>query len=326
MGRIIKKMPVGTGVLALRNQLLRKGFPIISRAVLSCMLLMLFHGEGAFAESDQPGETKRDSAFHEKKNLGAEWLGHVDLVGEYNPLGVDIVSEIDYRDSYRYDARYKTVSAYWQAGAGLGLSPAYVQPSISLEWMPRLFIPLRLEYDGYYFFGANGGLLSFSSAREPFGDSALRARRGTEASGFGRRLLFQPTLQVKTGGLILRNQSDFAWYRFPGKGPYFLELEYDTLLKNNDHLFANRTQALAELGDSGNDPSLIGAFYEVVHAEAADLTRRRIGLLLYTERGPRLRFFGTTRYFAQIGYNLEDRNRGHQVFFIIGVGGDFSVK
>ncbi len=293
---------------------------------MSSAFLMLLCREGAFAESDQFDTTGQERGLVKEKKLGAEWLGHADLSGAYNPLGVEITGEIDYRNSYRYNTQYDTVSAYWQAGAGLGLNPAYVQPSVNLEWMPWLPISLRLEYDGYYFFGANGGLLSFSSAQEPFGDSVRKARRGTEESGFGQRTLFQPTLQMKIGSLVLRNQSDFAWYRFPGRGPYFLELEYDTLLKNGDHLFANRTQVLTEIGNSGDGITLIGPFYEVLHAEAASLTRQRLGLLLYTERGPKLGFFDTTRYFSQIGYNLEDRNRGQQIFFIIGVGGDFGLK
>jgi len=300
--------------------------PIVILFVFCGIFLELLFPERIFAEAGSPDSVPKDKVPVIKQKLGGAWTGSVDLIGEYNPQGIDLSGGVDYRNSYRYSEEYETVSAYWQTGVGLDINPSYVQPSVSGEWMPWLPIILRLQYDGYYFFGANGGLLSFASPQEPFGDSARKARKGTEETGFGQRLLFQPTVQLKAGSLILRNQSDVAWYRFPGRGPYFLELEYDTLLKDGDHLFANRTQVLTEIGESKNGVTVIGPFYEVVHAEAANLIRKRLGLLWYTERGPKIGFFDTTRYFGQVGYDLEDPNRGHQVFFIIGVGGDFGMK
>jgi hypothetical protein len=288
------------------------------------MALLPSNANRAFAGTDPPSPPGAAEAAEYK--LGGQWIGSADFIGAYNPQGIGLTGGVDYRNSYRFSEQYKTVSAYWQTGAGLGVNPAYVQPSVDFEWMPWLPIILRLQYDIYSFFGTNGGLLSFTSPQEPFGDSARRARKGTEESGFGRRVLFQPTLQLKAGGLILRNQSDIAWYRFPGKGPYFLELEYDTLLKNGDLLFANRTQALKEIGNSEKGVMLVGPFYEVVRAEAARLTRERIGLLFYTEQGPQLEFFHDTHFFAQVGYNLEDPNRAREVFFILGVGGNFGIK
>ncbi len=38
--------------------------------------------------------------------------------------------------------------------------------------------------------------------------------------------------------------------------------KYDTLLKDKVHLFANRTQALAVLGTSGEAVTLLGPFYD----------------------------------------------------------------
>jgi hypothetical protein len=186
--------------------------------------------------------------------------------------------------------------------------------------MPFLFLIARVQYDGYSYFGKNGGLLSFPSGKDPFGDPELRARRGTEESGFGSRVLFQPTIQLKTGDIVLRNQSDIAKYWFPGTGPFFLEQEYDTLLKNGDHLFANRTQVLREIS-SGNGSIFLGPYYERVHAQAADLTRERLGFLFYSEQSRTSRFLDESHFFAEIGYNLKDRNRGHEIFFLIGIGG-----
>jgi hypothetical protein len=274
--------------------------------------------------SEQP--TPQAESPADRQKLGPAWTASTELIGSYNPLGIDASEGLEYRDSYRYDEHYDAVSAYWQAGGGLDVNPAYVQPSIHLEWMPWIFATARLQYDGYYFFGTNGSLLSFSSGQEPFGDNERRARRGTEESGFGSRVLVQPTILLKVGDIILRNQSDIARYRFPGKGPFFLEQEYDTLLKDGDYLFANRTQVLKEIGGPGQGSIFLGPYYELVHARAADLTRQRIGVLFYSEQSHKNRLLDESHFFAEIGYNLEDRNRERQIFLLIGVGGSSILK
>jgi hypothetical protein len=295
---------------------------------LQCNLFLLTPALAASGETDSPvlTDSPRDEKSAPAQKLGSSWSGTADLIGTLNPLGLMLTSGIDYQNSYRYSSDYDMVSAYWKTGGELGLTPAYLQPSNHFEWMPWVAAVVNVEYDGYYFFGANEGLLSFSSAQQPFGDDVRRARRGTEESGFGQRLMLQPTLQFKIDKIIVRNQSDYAWYRFPGKGPYFLELEYDTLLKNGDHLFANRTQILDEISRSGENSTLAGPFFEIVHASAANLTSRRIGLLFYSEQGPQLSFFKKSHYFGQVGYYLTDPSRSHGIFCLIGVGGDFGMK
>lgn len=296
------------------------------------ILLIFFHlyfvsDISAFEESRSSEQNLQGEAPSVGQKLGKGWSAYADLIGTYNPQGIDISGGYEYRDSYRYDNHYDSVSSYWQTGAEIDISPAHAQPSIDFEWMPALFLIARLQYDGYYYFGKNGGLLSFSSGKDPFGDQELRARRGSEESGVGSRLLFQPTIQIKTGDIVLRNQTDIAQYWFPGKGPFFLEQEYDTLLKDGDYLFANRTQALKEIsGGSALGSILIGPYYELVHAEAADLTRQRVGVLFYSEQSHEKRSFDTSHFFAEIGYNLKDRNRGQEIFFLIGVGGTSVLK
>ncbi len=250
---------------------------------------------------------------------GPHWSEYADFVTTFNPKGIDISGGIDYRDSYQYDKQYDTVASYWEAGAGMEPTPAYVQPSVYFEWMPFLFATGRVQYDGYYYFGANGGLLSFSSAQDPFGDDELKALKGNEESGAGSRVLFQPTLQLKIGDFVIRNQSDVARYRFQGTGPFFLVQEYDTLLPNNGRLFANRSQVLKEMALSDGN-LLIGPYYEFVRGAEGTRTRRQVGILLYSEhRGPKAAA-GEQHYVAQIGYNRTDGNREGEVFFLIGLG------
>jgi len=218
------------------------------------------------------------------------------------------------------------VSSYWQTGAGIDILPSYAQPSVHFEWMPALFFVGRLQYDLYSYFGTNSGLLSFSSAQDSFGKAELRSRRGTEETGIGSRVFFQPTFQLKVSDVLVRNQSDLARYRFPGKGPYYLVQEYDTLLPNNGDLFANRTQVMKDIGDGKSGSMLIGPYYEIIHAGTTDLIRKQLGIVLYAERKQGSSAAREGHFFAQLGYNLKDRNREGEITFLIGVGASSMSK
>ncbi len=270
-------------------------------------------------ESTSPPERNQDEPGQIRQRLGSAWSEYADALASYNPKGAEVSGGLEYRNSYRYDNRYDSVSSYWQTGVGMNLTPAYAQPSVHLEWMPFLAVVGRLQYDRYYYFGANGGLLSFSSAGDPYGDRELGARRGTEESGVGSRVLFQPTVQLKTGDIVMRNQSDIARYRFPGKGPFFLVQEYDALLENGGSLLANRTQVLKEIKGPDAD-LLVGPYYEIVRAAAGAVPRRQMGVLLYSEQSRKQASSEEHHYFALIGYDLQDRNRKGEIFFLVGLG------
>ena len=147
----------------------------------------------------------------------------------------------------------------------------------------------------------------------------MRARQGTEDAGAGSRLFFQPTLQFKIGEIVVRNQSDFARYRFPGPGPYYWAQEYDTLLRNGDWLFANRTQVLKEMRFS-NGTVLIGPYYEIVQGAEGTTVRRQIGLLLYSERSRPDHADQERHVVAQVGYDRTDQNRQGEIYVLIGLG------
>lgn len=300
--------------------------PVRVRCLLALFPLLFAPRVWAVEPSDLSHQEVPAETPAVKQKLAKEWTEFADIIGTYNPKGIDVSGGIQYRDPYRYDDHYDEVSSYWQTGASIDITPSYAQPSVHFEWMPWLFLVTRLEYDGYYYFGTNGALLSFASGKEPFGDPELRARRGTEESGFGHRIFFQPTVQTKVSGIVVRNQTDIARYWFSGKGPFFLEQEYDTLLKDGDLLYANRTQVLKEVRLSEGRTLYVGPYYELVHAQDADLTRQRVGVLFSSERVHDSGYFGSGHFFAEIGYNLEDRNREGQIFFLIGVGGASVLK
>ncbi len=277
----------------------------------------------ALAQTPTPS---RSPVAEEPQIARTETALQADLVGEANPEGVMLVVGGFRRWIQEFDRTYGIPASYLQAGGMLGVNPAYAQASVYGEWMPALFAQLRLQYDLYTYFGANGGLLSFPSADARFGDKEVDARKDQEESGAGHRILFQPTLRAKVGPFILRNQTDAAYYLFPGSGPYFHELEYDTLLKNGDFLVANRTQALFEAWKGKQDEVLLaGPYYEVTHAGDADLTRQRAGGVLYWVPKENVWLLDRPRIYAQFGVNLQDRNRDHELFAVFGVGFDYDL-
>jgi len=256
-----------------------------------------------------------------------ETVVHADAVGVVNPDGAAVVVGIFRRWISEYDRIHAIPSSYLQAGTMLALNPAYAQGSLYGEWMPFIWAQLRLQYDLYGFFGENGALLSFPSADSAFGDDQIEALEGQEESALGHRILFQPTLRAKFGRLYVRNQTDLAYYRFDARGPYVFEREYDTLLKDGDVLVANRSHALLELWKGPAEQILLaGPFYEVTHAADAGITRQRVGGALYWVPRDNLWFLNRPRVFAEIGYNLQDRNRDDEAFAILGVGFDYDLR
>jgi hypothetical protein len=294
--------------------------------VIIILGLLILPIPAAMADKDSPPKSpSMASPKNGGGNLGGCWTLSTDLGGRVNPNGLSVVEGIRYRNVYRYSHQYDMESAYWQTGLAIGVSPAYGQAGIHFEWMPWIFLSLRLQYNYFQFFGNSGSLLSFSSASEPFGDDAVKDRRDEEFAT-GDRFLFQPTLQGKVGPLILRNESDFAYYRFSGRGPYFLEQEYYTLLKDGDYLISNRTQLLYPAWKKpGGAILLTGLYYEVTRAYDAWITQQKIGGIFYWV--PVASFWGLNRPWVGIkgGYHLQDPNRQGQFFVGAGMGFDLDL-
>lgn len=251
----------------------------------------------------------------------------VDLESEVNPNGITLTSEIYRRWVYAVDKELDVPSSYLQTGLGPAVSPAYGKLSAYAEWLATVFAKFRLEYDLYRFFGANGALLSFPSADSKFGRHEVEALKGQEETASGSRVIFQPTLYGKIGPVIIANQTDLAYYRFNGKGPYFLDWEYDTLVRDGDSVVANRTQFIVEAWKKGKDQALYaGPYYEITHATSADLTRQRVGVLAYWLPVPAFLSLDRPRIYLQAGVNIQDRNRQGELFLNFGIGFDFDFN
>lgn len=247
---------------------------------------------------------------------------HADLAGRANPAGVILITGFYRKWSGPLDRTYGIPASHRQCGVMLGLSPAGAQGSLYGEWKPALFMQARLQYDQYRYFGANGSLLSFPAASAPFGRDELKALKGEEKGGWGRRIILQPVFTAKAGRVIIRNATDLAYYRFDGAGPYFYESEYDTLLKDGDTVADNTTAFLLDAG-SGAAALLAGPFYQITHAGRADITRQRLGIQGYWSPAGKKGPFSALRAYGRLGLNLQDRNRDGQLFFTAGMGVDF---
>jgi hypothetical protein len=248
-----------------------------------------------------------------------------DLAAQANPDGLMLMTG-GYRRWVQETAEDGMQTKYVQAGLGLGVSPAYVKGSIHGEWQPAIFACLRLEYDIYGFFGSNTGLLSFPDEDARFGKQELEDREGTEEEATGHRLLFQPTLYAKAGSILIINQTDLAYFRFDGDGPCFLELEYDTLVKDGDFVIANRTQFMVpSWKGAGKAVLYLGPYYEITFARNTDITRQRAGGQLYWLPMDTLWGMNKPRIYSQAGVNIQDRNRDNELYMVFGFGTDFNL-
>jgi hypothetical protein len=294
---------------------------------LACLLIGLSfscNAQGAEEGSPAVSAVQTEEAVVLEK-AGGQWMLYGDLGGRYNPLGLYFFGGVNYRDVYRYDKNRDMRAAYWQTGIGIGLSPSAASGSIHFEWMPWIVMPLRIEYDYYRFFGAGYGLLSFDSPQASLNEERISDRKDQEVAN-GHRFLFQPTLQGKIGAVIIRNQTDLAYYYFSGKGPYFLELEYFTLLKDGDWLVSNRTQAIVEFWKGSKGQTLLmGPYYEVTRAGDAQITQQKIGALLYWVPMEKLASLDRPHVGLKVAYQLEDPERQGQLYVQFAVGFEFDL-
>ena len=300
---------------------------ITNKGILLCLplMLILILTNMAIAEDYLEPQQSIKQKTGADKNLGGSFSIYGDLGGKINPRGLAFLGGIKYRNSYHYDAKYDAVSSYWETGIDIGVTPAFMQAGVHAEWMPWLFLKMRAQYDYMEYTGINDGLLSFPSGNSPYGDD-VRKDRHDEEKTYGSRIMLQPTLQGKVANFIIRNQTDLAYYTFAGRGPYFLELWYNTLMKDDDYLVANRTQFLYSfLSDSKGKQLLAGPYYEVTRAFDAQITQQKVGVAFYWEPAASLFHISHPHLGVMSGYHLEDPNRQGQFYLLVGAGFEFDL-
>jgi len=292
----------------------------------AAVLLIFFNETSTFAADRNPASPPNESQTTEgKDNLGGRYYLAGSLLGRINPQAGGFQGSIRYRNVYKYSDEYKMDSAYWQTSFGVGISPAVISASVHAEWMPWLFLTMRVQYDYYAYLGANNALLSFKSPDADYGNSVLKDR-DDEESASGHHFLFQPSLQGKIGKIVFRNQTDLSYYRFSGRGPYFWEPAYDTLLKDGDFLFANRMFVLYEIyKKSPSETLLAGPYYEVTRADDAHITQQKIGAAVYWTPADSLWLLKNPKLVMVTGYHLQDPNREDSLFLMLGAGFEYNL-
>lgn len=246
-----------------------------------------------------------------------------DLAGQVNPPGLMGSVGVGRQWVTGWDEKRDMPSSYLQAGFAAGSTPAYGRLSAHAEWLAAIFAKIRVQYDLYRFYGTNSSLLSFPSATAAFGQEEVDAMEGSEEPGSGSRFLVRPTLYAKIGPALIVNRTDFALFRISGQGPYFLEWTYETLLKERDRVWENRTNILFEpWSGRGKARLMAGPYVEITHADAADVTRRRAGIMAYWVPWDRKAPLGQPHFFAQAGRYERDRNREGEYMATIGAGFD----
>lgn len=305
------------------KHVITKTMPLLLYAVF---LLIFFNDTSTFAADNYQGLPQNEAQETETKDkLGGRYYLAGNLVGRINPQAGGFQGSIRYRNVYGYSEKYDMESAYWQTSFGVGISPAVVQASLHAEWMPWLFLTMRVQYDYYEYLGVNNALLSFNSPREPYGDSSLKDRHDEETAS-GHHFMFQPSLQGKIGGVVFRNQTDLAYYRFSGRGPYYWEPAYDTLLKDGDFLIANRTFILYEIYKKSHSETLLaGPYYEVTRADESRITQQKVGAAFYWTPADSLWNLTSPKLVMVTGYHLQDPNRQGSLFVMIGAGFEYKL-
>jgi len=290
------------------------------QVIVKCMATVLI--AAPFLSWSVPaGASEDDNAF---STQGAQTIYTADLAAMMNPDGLMLMTG-GYKRWVKEAAEEGMPARYSQAGFGLGLNPAYAKGSLHAELQPAIFFKVRLAYDLYGFFGTNGGLLSFPDAEAKFGRHELHDLEGREEKALGHRGLVQPTFSAKAGPLLIINQTDMAYYRFSGDGPYFLDWEYDTLVKDGGYVIANRTQFLVPAWKgTGKAVLYVGPYYEITHAHDADLTRQRAGGQFYWIPIDSLLGMDNPRIYSQLGINIQDPNRQGEIFMNLGFGVNFN--
>lgn len=248
----------------------------------------------------------------------------IELVGALNPEGLLLTAGVYRRWTLSGEVGEPT-SPYLQSGFKAGLSPGYTSGKVYAEWMPHAAFQLRTQYALFRYFGAYSSLLSFPSGDSAFGKDEVDSLESEEEAAWGQRFLLRPILRAKIGPLLLRNVTDFAYCRFSGRGPYFLDWEYYTLAKDGDWMISDTLQALFKLhGGPGAEALYAGPFFEVTHAEAAGITQQRAGIAADWTVRDRLGSLSRPRSFLQLGTHLRDPNREGELYALFGVGFDIN--
>ncbi|MBN1627172.1 MAG: hypothetical protein JW944_11660 [Deltaproteobacteria bacterium] len=273
--------------------------------------------------------TSEYKVFADEKHASAGLTAHdmltLDIAGQINPEGLRMKTGFFRRWVQEMNDNGEP-SRHLQTGLGFAASPAYTTLSLHGEWKPAVFINMRIEYNLIQYLGAYTGLLSFPDKNSKFGDEELDRLEGREEPGTGQKICFRPTLYAKAGPVTIMNRTDLSYFRFNGSGPYFMEIEYDTLLRDDDYVFDNSISFLVSvLKGKGSAAMYLGPYYSFTRAHHSGITRQRTGAQMFWIVADTRWGMIRPRFYSQATFCIEDRNREGELSFAAGFSADFDL-
>jgi len=246
-------------------------------------------------------------------------LQSVQLATAANPSGL----RLQYSGSLRRTFDWRTPDEPWsslEGGALLTATPAFGRVGVFAEWQPLPIAVLRVEGSQLRYSGHYGGVLSFAHANDPFGASVLQARRGEEEAAGARQTLASLTFQYQTGALVMRAPVTLLWTRSSGRGPWYYDPFYDTLLRDGDRLQEIQLQ-VGWANQLRMGTLTLGPAGQLLRTREAALERRRAGFFAYLTRRRPVGGLQQPYLALQSGRDLKDPNRTGQTFVELAVGG-----
>lgn len=290
--------------------------PLLAKIIGGVLLCLVVTSRAAH------GEEADRSPTHPPPSVD-RFFGFFGVFGRANPVGLALVTSVDYRRVFGVDAREGYETGYAEAGASVLVAPDYLEPGVHVEVLPAPFAILRVEANAFRFFGTLGGLLRFPTRGSTFDDDTFARLRGQEHVAWAERGAAVGTLRFKAGRFLLRNETTVALYHFNDPGPYLYEGEYDTLLARDDGILVDRLQVFfIPWNPSPDRILLVGPAYEVTRTFETHLNRERVGGAVFWMPMETLGAVKRPQLFANVGTNITDPNRTGGVFGIVGLAAE----
>jgi hypothetical protein len=262
-------------------------------------------------------------------------LATFDLQLAANPRGAMLASALVWRHRFASDGSALWSDNHVEAAASANLAPAFGELGGWLELRRPALLVVRVGYHAIPMFGAFGYAMSFDedgtwsdddvAARED-SDARAGAIDGPSQAGLGHRALVQPTLQLRAGSVIVRNQWTLASYWLPFTSHHIRERLFDRLIASGDQVVASSAQLLYEAWDGpGEARALVGSFHEWSTTVGSGISRHRVGAIGVWIPDDAWRGCSRPRAYLQTGVNLRDRNYEEEFFAQGGVGCDIGI-
>jgi len=166
-----------------------------------------------------------------------------------------------------------------QTNATVQITPAYTRAGVDLVFQPATIFELRARYSVIGFYDAFTAVYLFDDP-DAFYDADLRATMD-RTTGWGSRLMVQPTIRMKGGPIVFVGWSVFRYHTLrPGPttdlGDYWLEPELGLMLKRSGTSW-DHNGLLAWEVEPGDTTLYVGGYLDYRHAGQTSDESLRLG-------------------------------------------------